>query len=196
MKTKDEVFEIFRGFHINVERETRRKLKCIRVNNDSECRGRFEQYYYEHGIRLERHVPKTPQHNHGVAERMNRTICEQIRCILAHSNFPKSFWGEAMRIEVDLINLSPSAPLDDDVLERVWTGKDVSYKHLRVFGCRAYVHIPKYERYKLDEKCKPCISLGYVHEEFNYRLHDLVDKNVIKTRDIVFLEDPTRSEVE
>ena len=48
-----------------------------------------------------------------------------------------------MRTVVDLINLSPSTPLDGDVPERVWTGKDLSYKHLRVVSCRAYVHIPK-----------------------------------------------------
>ena len=65
-----------------------------------------------------------------------------------------------------MINLSPSAPLDGDVPERVYTRKDVSYKHLRVFGCRLYVHIPKDERLKLDDKAKKCIFLRYGHEEF------------------------------
>ena len=44
-----------------------------------------------------------------------------------------------MRTIVDLINLSPSAALDGDVPERVWTRKNVSCKHLRVLGCRVYV---------------------------------------------------------
>ena len=47
-----------------------------------------------------------------------------------------------MRTSIDLINHSPSIPLKGDVLERVWTRKDVSYDHLRVFSCRAFVHIP------------------------------------------------------
>ena len=71
-----------------------------------------------------------------------------------HSKLPKSFWGEAMITAVDLINLSPSTPLGDNVSERVWIGTDVLYKHLRVFGYKAYVHIPKDERCKLDDKCK------------------------------------------
>ena len=56
---------------------------------------------------------------------------------------------------------------------RVWTQKDVSYKHLRVFGCRAYVHIPKDERLKLDDKAKECIFLGYEHKELSvdYRIY-------------------------
>ena len=61
-------------------------------------------------------VPKTPQQN-GVAKRMNMT------CMLSHSKLLKSFWGEAMRTSIDLINLSPSVPLKGDVLERVWKGK-------------------------------------------------------------------------
>lgn len=36
----------------------------------------FESYCAKHGIRHEKTVPYTPQHN-GVAERMNRTIAER-----------------------------------------------------------------------------------------------------------------------
>ena len=114
---------------------------------------------------LKKTIPKTLYKN-GVAERMNKTIEERIWCMLSHSKLPNSFWGEAMRTSIDLINLSASVPLKGDVLERVWTGKYVSYDHLRVFGCRAFVHIPKDERSKLDIKAKPCIFLGYGHEEF------------------------------
>ena len=111
------MFEILRNFHVSVERETGRKLKCVCANNGGEYQGQFEEYCREHGIRLERSVPKTPRHN-GVAERTNRTISERIICMLSHSNFPKSFWGEAMMISVYLINLSLSTPLDGDVPER------------------------------------------------------------------------------
>ena len=47
-----------------------------------------------------------------------------------------------MRTSIDLINLSILVPLKRDVPKRVWTRKDVSYDHLRVFGCRAFFHIP------------------------------------------------------
>ena len=100
-----------------------------------------------------------------------------------------------MRTAVDLINLSPSVPLNGDVPEKVWTGKEVSYDHLRVFGCRAFVHIPKDERSKLDPKAKQCIFLGYGHEEFGYRLYDPVDKKVVRSRDVVFLEDQTIEDI-
>ena len=78
--------------------------------------------------------------------------------MFSNAKLPKSFWAKAMRTVIDLINLSPSAPFDVDILERVWTEKDVSYKYLRVFSCTTYVHIPKDERLKLDDKAKECIS--------------------------------------
>ena len=90
--------------------------------------------------------------------------------MFSHSKLPKSFWRETMRTSIDLINLSPSIPLKCDVPERVWTGKDVSYDHLRVFGYRAFVRILKDERSKLNVKAKPCILFGYGHEEFGYKL--------------------------
>jgi transposase InsO family protein len=190
LKTKDQVLDVFKVFHMKVERETGKQLKCVRADNGGEYRGPFEEYCRSHGIRLEKTVPKTPQHN-GVAERMNRTICERIRCMLSHAKLPKPFWGEAMRTAVDLINLSPSVPLDGDIPQRVWTGKDVSFEHLRVFGCRAFVHIPRDERSKLDSKVKQCIFMGYGHEEFGYRLWDPVNKKIIRSRDVVFFEDQT-----
>ncbi|PKI56506.1 hypothetical protein CRG98_023144 [Punica granatum] len=96
-----------------VERETDMKLKCVRADNSGEYRGPFENYCRTHGIKLEKTVPKTPQQN-GLAERMNRTIVERVRCMLFQAKLSKSFWGEAMRIAVDLINLTPSVALDGD----------------------------------------------------------------------------------
>ncbi|GJT46216.1 hypothetical protein Tco_0954931 [Tanacetum coccineum] len=57
---------------------------------------------------------------------------------------------KALNTAVHVINLTPCVPLRFDVPDRVWSGKDVSYHHLRVFGCKASVHIPKDERSKLD----------------------------------------------
>ena len=59
---------------------------------------------------------------------------------------------------MDLINLSPCISLDGDVAEHVWSRKEASYKHLKVFRCCAFVHVPDVERSKLDGKIKECAS--------------------------------------
>ena len=109
--------------------------------------------------------------------------------MLSDAKLLKSFWVEAMRTAIDFINLSALVPLDGDVSQRVQMGKDVSSKHLKVFGCRAYVHIPKDERSKLDDKAKEYINLGYGYEEFGYRLWDPQTIKLIRSRDVVFLKD-------
>ena len=90
LKSKDQVLDVFKQFHTRVEREIGRKLITIRADNGGEYRGPFENYYKEHGIKLEKSVPKTPQQN-DIVERMNRTITKKVKCILSHAKLPKSF---------------------------------------------------------------------------------------------------------
>lgn len=153
LKNKFQVLDAFKEFHAMVERETGRKLKCIRSDNGGEYRGPFERYCKMHGIRQQKTVPKTPQQN-GLAQRMNRTLTERVTTMLSHAKLPNQFWAEALMTALYVINWSPCVPLGGDIPQRVWSGKEVSYKHLRVFGCRAFVHVPKDERSKLESKTK------------------------------------------
>ena len=133
LKTKDQV---------RVEREIGRKLKAAWADNGGEYQGQFEEYYRSKGIRLEYTVAKMPEPN-GLAERMNQTIMERVWSMLAHAKLSKMFQGEALMTTLYVINRSPLVPLDGDIPQRVWTGKDVSYRHLRVFGCLSYMHVSK-----------------------------------------------------
>ena len=47
------------------------------------------------------------------------------------------------------------------------------------------------QRGKLDPKSRQCIFLGYGDDEFGYQLSDLINKKVIRGRDIVFMEEKT-----
>ncbi|RVW71079.1 Retrovirus-related Pol polyprotein from transposon TNT 1-94 [Vitis vinifera] len=91
------------------------------------------------GIRMEKTIPGTPQQN-GVAERMNRTLNERARI-----------------------------PMEFRLPEEVWSGKEVKFSHLKVFGCVSYVHIDSDARSKLDAKSKICFFIGYGDEKFGYR---------------------------
>ncbi|CAH9135249.1 unnamed protein product [Cuscuta epithymum] len=188
LKSKDQVFDRFKLFHAMVERETGKKLKCLRSDNGGEYTSReFSAYCAAYGIRHEKTVPRTPQHN-GVAERMNQTIMEKVRCMLSMAKLPKPFWGEAVLTACYLINRSPSVPLNFEVPEKKWSRRDVSYSHLKVFGCKAFAHVSKELRQKLDLKSNPCIFIGYGDEEFGYRLWDPEVKKVVRSRDVVFHE--------
>ena len=52
----------------------------------------------------------TPQQN-GVAERMNRTLLEKVRCMLSNAGLDKKFWAEIVSYASHLINRLPSAAI-------------------------------------------------------------------------------------
>jgi len=90
LKTKDQVLSTFKEFHALVERETGKKLKCLKADNGGEYYSPFEAYCNMYDIRMIKTPPKTPQLN-GVVEMMNCTIEEKVRCMLQGANLPKSF---------------------------------------------------------------------------------------------------------
>ena len=53
-----------------------------------------------------------------------------------------------------------------------------------MFGCSAYIHVPKDERKKLDPKAKKCTFLGYGTSRKGYRLYDWKTSCIIHSRDV------------
>uniref|UniRef100_A0A2N9EW59 Integrase catalytic domain-containing protein n=1 Tax=Fagus sylvatica TaxID=28930 RepID=A0A2N9EW59_FAGSY len=203
LKNKSEAFAKFKIWKAEVENQTGRKIKCLRTDNGTEYRdGDFLKFCEEHGIKRHFTVRKTPQQN-GVAERLNRTITETARCLRLNAELPKIFWAEAVDMACYIINRSPRVALDGKVAEEVWTGQEVDYSFMRIFGCPAYVHISGEDRSKLDPKSKKCIFLGFkkgvkgyklwdpVAQKKGvkgYKLWDPVAQKVVISRDVVFDE--------
>ena len=100
----------------------------------------------------------TPQQN-GVAERMNRTLLERVRCLLLNLGLPRVFLGEVATTAAYLINRSPHLALDFKTLIKMWNGEPADYSNLKVFGCRAFVHL---KQDKLEPKAVRCVFLGYL----------------------------------
>ena len=91
---KGSSLSVFSIVSFMVERETGRKLKCLRFDNRGEYTSRvFESYCTKNGIRHEKTILDTPQHN-GVTKRMSHTIIERVKCILKTAKLSKVFWGE------------------------------------------------------------------------------------------------------
>ena len=77
---------------------------------------------------------------------------EKARSMLSGVGLGQEFWVEAVGTTCYLVNRSPSSALDEKIRHEVWIEKNPSLQHLRVFGCDAYVHVPKENRSKLDKK--------------------------------------------
>ena len=142
-----------------VETETGLKVKCLRLDNGGKYIDRgFSEYCAAQGIRMEKTIPETPQQN-VMAERMNRTFNERARSMRLHAGLPKTFWTNAVSTATCLINREPSVPMEFRLPEKVWSGKEVKFSHLKVFYCVSYVHIDSDACSKLDAKPKICFFI-------------------------------------
>jgi hypothetical protein len=92
---------------------------------------------------------------------MNRSIAKRERCLRLNAGLARIFWADTVSMTCNLINRLPRAALDGKVTEELWTGNEVDYFGLRVFGCPAYVYIPSKEQSKLDPKSRQCVFLRY-----------------------------------
>lgn len=163
IKRKSDVFDEFVKFKTLVENQCSRKIKILRTDNGTEyCNKNFDVFLEKHGIKHEKTVPYTPEQN-GVAERMNRSIVERVRCMLIDSSLNKKFWAEAASTAAYLLNRIPCRGNDETPEER-FTNQKPDLSHLKVFGTKAYLHIPKQKRQKLDDKSFECILMGYSTE--------------------------------
>ncbi|CAA0833577.1 Uncharacterized mitochondrial protein AtMg00300 [Striga hermonthica] len=89
LKRKSEAFDTFRRWRALVEKETGLEVKCLRSDNGGEYNSEaIKEYCADHGIRMQKTIPGTPQQN-GIAERMNRTLNERARCMRLKSGLPK-----------------------------------------------------------------------------------------------------------
>ena len=69
-----------------------------------------------------------------------------------------------------------------------YLGSKPDVSHFCVFGCDAYVHIPKKDRSKLDPTAQNMSFIEYSSLSTAYRLYDPYRKVVCTSRDVTFDE--------
>ncbi|KAL0288213.1 UNVERIFIED_CONTAM: Retrovirus-related Pol polyprotein from transposon TNT 1-94 [Sesamum calycinum] len=141
----------------------------------------------EHGVQKQLTAAYSPQQN-GVAEWKNRTIVNLVHSMLSEKNVPRTFWSEAVKWVVRVLNRSPTLAVKDKTPEKAWSGLKPSVQHFKIFGCVTYVHIQDNSRTKLDEKSLKCVLLGISEESKAYRLYNPISRWIIVSRDVVFEE--------
>ncbi|KAK4392785.1 Retrovirus-related Pol polyprotein from transposon TNT 1-94, partial [Sesamum angolense] len=104
------VMKILKGSLTVFKAERKRNLYVCSVDYDFHAASVVHQNVSDLWHKRHKTTPYTPQQN-GVAERMNRTLLNKVRCLLISSGLSKTFWGEALSTAVYLINRSPSVPL-------------------------------------------------------------------------------------
>ncbi|KAH9685060.1 hypothetical protein KPL70_013801 [Citrus sinensis] len=118
------------------------------------------------GIARHRTVRLTPQEN-GLAEKMNKTLMDKVRCMMIQSQLPKGLWTETLLTAYLLVNLIPSAGIDSKTPLEMWYGKPGNYADLKAFGCDAYAHV---KQGKLSPRALKGKFIGYPDGVKGYKL--------------------------
>ncbi|KAH9667138.1 Receptor-like protein 14 [Citrus sinensis] len=186
MRAKDEVLEIFVKLKKLVETETGRKIKVLRSDNGGEYTSDpFLQVCQNEGIKRHFTVRHTLQQN-GVTKHMNRTLLENVWCMLSNVGLDKKFWAEAMSYASHFVNRLPYAAIGGKTPMEMWSGKHAQdYDSLRIFGCPAYYHV---KDGKLDPRARKVIFVGFKGRVKGFKLWDLEDKKFVCSRDVTFDE--------
>ncbi len=146
---------------------------------------KFEAFFTKFGIQQQASVPYSSQQN-GVAEHANRTIIECARSMILAQGLGVELWGKVVNTMMYIKYRCPTKARDSKTPQEAWSGRKPDVSHLRVFGCKAFAHVP--ERTKLVSKSMPCVFLGYCEGTKAYRLKCVETKRIIKSRDVAFIE--------
>lgn len=188
LKSKDEAITAFTTYKSWAENQTGKKMKALRSDGGGEfTSNNFHQLLASNGIQREQTVARSPQQN-GKAERMNRILLDMARCMMLAMKISPRLWAEAISTAAYLRNRSPSSTLKNATPFQVFTGKEPTFTHIRIFGSLVYYHVAAEHRTKLQAKSLPGVFVGYSPEAKAYRVFDAAKDQVVTTRDVIFDE--------
>ena len=189
IRSKDQFVVALRKFIAWAENQTSKKLRVLHSDRGGEyIAASVKSILDEKGIEHRPTMPGSPQQN-GKAERFNCTIVDKAMAMLHASGLSQGFWEYAISAAVHIYNQSPTRSLKWRTPHEIWNAghvPDVSY--FRIFGCKAYMHVPADKRRKLDAKAIEVTFIGYESGSKGYRLWDKRTRSVHLSRDVTFDE--------
>jgi hypothetical protein len=102
--------------------------------------------------------------------------------MLQGKNLSNGFWAKAICIATYLKNRCPAKSLDHKTPFQALYGYKPTVSHLRIFGSKAFSHVPKEDRRKLDAKVIKCIFIGYCYDHRAYKIFDPSTQSFCKQR--------------
>jgi transposase InsO family protein len=170
VKSKEVISSAVKDLIVHWERATKQKVQCIRSDRGTEfVNSDLKGFCASQGIKLETSAPHTPQHN-GVAERMNRTLKERTRTLLAEAGASPTLWKEALSTAVLMYKTSPvtGRPLTPT---EMFSGVKPNVSGYKVWGCLVHVLVPDFQRSTFAPKTVQGMFTGYEVGSKAYRVY-------------------------
>ena len=185
MTRKSDMFTKFKEWKAMVELQSGHTLWEFQSDNGGEfISSDFKSYLRSMGILHCTSMAYMPLQN-GKAKCSICMILKQALSMLQSVNLSDGFWQDAVEMAVHLINWSTCTGLKCMMPEESWSGTKPDIANLRIFGCTAYMLIPKEVHVgKLAHKTRHCIFIGYSTTWKAWQFWNPVKRSVIESRDI------------
>jgi hypothetical protein len=182
-KSADETLAAFKLFKAELEKQSGKPLKIIRVDGGGEWINHlWRNFCGAAGIKIEVTTPHSSSQN-GPGEHGIRTTVEFSHCLLADSGLPKSFWTLTTDAAIYLQWFHPKRRAGGKTPHEVYYRKKPDVSHLRAFGSMAYA---KFVPIKNPRSVK-AVMVGY-NGTAGYRLWNAAERKLFDSRDVVFEE--------
>ncbi|KJZ70069.1 hypothetical protein HIM_10530 [Hirsutella minnesotensis 3608] len=201
LRHKDELFQATKDFDAYIQRTTGYQVQEYGMDNDVSFNWTTEliPWARANGISLKPTVPGTPRQN-GLTERAGSKITQLARCIMIHSKLPEFLWPYAQESVVKVLNLLPCKSNQGlsphEVFASFLRVNEELHKpyirHLRTFGCVAYVHIKKERRVqarKMAPRAEEGKLVGWegIHGKI-YHIYVPARNRIVRACDVRFYE--------
>ena len=188
LHAKSESEDFIKSYIIKIQNQFGKTVKFVRHDGAREfATNSLKTFYEDQGIEQQTTVPYAHQTN-GTAERAIRTVVTIGRSMLHHAKLDKCFWAEAAATAIYVKNRLPSPKRPNMTPFEIVCNSKPSVKHMRVFGCQAYILTPSEKRLKWDPKARVGIFMGYEEVSKAYRVFDIEAGQMVITRDVNFDE--------
>lgn len=174
-----------------IEKQCPTSVGCVRLRSDrggEYLSDQFTSYLMNKGIQRQLTVAGTP-HQNGIAERKNRTLLETARNIFLSAHFPTHLWKEAIKTTNYVQNQCSTRSLNLSSPYEALTRTKPDVSHFRIIGCSTFIFTPMENRGgKLQPTNSRAVLLGYDEESKAYRLYDPLQRKIIVSPQVHFLE--------
>lgn len=164
------------------------KVSKLRSDQDTVFTSRdFQTWLDDNFIEFQPTSGYSPQEN-GHAERSIRTLSEIVQAMLSDSGLNRKYWGHALIHAAYISNITSS-----DGSLTPWEklkGEKPDVSNLHIWGCTAWVHVPKALRIKgeLPPRARAGKFLGFAHPNMKAYKVLLPNGKIIVSRDVLFDE--------
>ena len=163
---------MFKWYLAKVEKETRKKLKCLRSDRGGEfISNEFNEFCFEKGIKRQMSSFGTPQQN-GIVERRNKIIMDCARTLMIEKNAIRKYQKEAISTIVHTLNKVQLKKDSNLTPYELWYGYKPNVSYFKVFGSKCNI-LKEYRKYKLDVKSDEVIFQRYSYKRTTYKFLNL-----------------------